>query len=138
MAGTFGFFLDASLTSPLTTSLKASGTSTDFRLWFGSAETAGAYQVDADSDPGVDQISVSVTDSAPSTGHTASAVQLALTQSGLSGATGGAALDLGTTIESGAANAVEFWVRVTDAVGSLTTSTELGLTTNDIIESATA
>lgn len=137
MSGTFGFFLDASLTSPLTTALKASGTTTDFRLWFGSAETAGAYQVEADSDPGVDQIEVSITDSAPSTGHAASAVKLALLQSGLSGATGGAALDLGTTIESGSANAVEFWVRVTDAVGSLATSTELGLTTNDIVETAT-
>jgi hypothetical protein len=136
MAGTFNFFLDAALTSPLTTSLKASGASTDFRLWFGSDETEDAYKVEANSDPGVDQITISITDSAPSTGHAASAVKLATLQSGLAGATGGVALDIGTSVNSGSANAVEFWVRVADAVGSLATSTELGLTTNEVVESA--
>ncbi len=79
---------------------------------------------------------ISITDSAPSTGHAASAVKLALTEAGLATATGGAALDIGTSVNSGAANAVEVWVRVADAVGSLATSTELGLTTNTLKESA--
>jgi hypothetical protein len=136
MAGTFKFYTDAGLVTALSTSLKASGASTDFRIWFGSAETEDAYKVEADSDPGVDQIEISITDSAPSTGHAASAVKLALTEGGLATATGGAALDIGTSVNSGAANAVEVWVRVADAVGSLATSTELGLTTNTLIESA--
>jgi hypothetical protein len=136
MAGTFKFYTDASLTVALSTSLKASGTTTDFHLWFGSAETADAYQVEAESDPGVDQISVSITDTTPGSGHEATAVKLALTEAGLATAVAGDPLDIGTSVASGAANAVEVWVRVTDAVGSLATSTELGLTTHDLVESA--
>jgi hypothetical protein len=136
MAGTFGFFTNAALTVALSTSLKASGSSTDFRIWFGSAETEDAYKVEADSDPGVDQITISITDSSPGSGHEATAVKLALTEAGLATATGGAALDVGTSVNSGAANAVEVWVRVADVVGSLATDTTLGLTTNEVIESA--
>jgi hypothetical protein len=136
MAGTFKFWTNAALTVALSTSLKASGSSTDFRIWFGSAEAEDAYKVEADSDPGVDQIEISITDSAPSTGHAASAVKLALTEAGLATATGGVALDIGTSVNSGAANAVEVWVRVADAIGSLATDTTLGLTTNTLIESA--
>jgi hypothetical protein len=136
MSGTFNFFTDAALTVALSTDLQASGSSSDFRLWFGSAATADAYQVQASSDPGVDQIEISITDSAPGTGHANTAVKLALSESGLATAVAGDPLDIGTSVTSGAANAVEVWVRVTDAIGSLTVSTELGLTTNTLEESA--
>jgi hypothetical protein len=136
MAGTFGFFTNAALTVALSTSLKASGASTDFRIWFGSAQTEDAYKAEANSDPGVDQIEISVTDSAPATGHATTAVKLALTEGGLPTAVGGDPLDIGTSVNSGAANAVEVWVRVADVIGSLATDTTLGLTTNTLIEGA--
>lgn len=137
MAGTFWFYTDAGLVTRLSTALKASGASTDFRLWFGSPSTAGAYQAQAESDPGVDQITVTPTDTTPGSGHATTAIKLALTQGGLATATGGAALDIGTVVESGSANAVEVWVRVADVIGSLTTDTTLGLTTNTLVEGAT-
>ena len=136
MAGTFWFYTDAGLVTRLSTALKASGASTDFRIWFGSPSTAGAYQVQADSDPGVDQITVSITDTTPGSGHEDTAVKLALTEGGLATAVAGDPLDIGTAVESGSANAVEVWVRVADAIGSLTTDTTLGLTTNTLRESA--
>jgi hypothetical protein len=136
MAGTFKFYTDAGLVTTLSTSLKASGSSTDFRLWFGSAETEDAYKVEADSDPGVDQITISITDSDPGNGHEDTAVKLALTEGGLATAVAGDPLDIGTAVNSGASNAVEVWVRVADTIGSLAVSTELGLTTNTLVESA--
>lgn len=65
-------------------------------------------------------------------------IKLATTQAGLAGATPGAALSLGTAINSGAGSAVELWVQVDDANGVVTTDTELFLETVEIEEDSTA
>lgn len=135
---TFALFTDANLTVPFTGSLTAQqnvdGTTgrQDFTLYLGS-NTAGKL-LKAESNPGVDQITLSVVDSATGTGHPASDVKLALTQGGLDTATGGASLNLGTTITAGVANAVQFWIGLTDSTHVVGTSTELSVVTNTLAE----
>ncbi len=66
-----------------------------------------------------------------------SEVKIAATQAGLTAATGGAAFNLGTTLLSGSANAVEFWVRVTNTITQVSSSLgtpELGITLNPVSE----
>jgi hypothetical protein len=131
---TFHLYTNAGLTvlfsGTLTVNQNIDGSSgpVDQQLWIGSTATGKTLQ--ADSNPGVDQIVMSVTDSAPGSGNPASDVKLALTQGGLAGATGGASLNLGTTILSLVANAVTFWVRVEDSTHVVGLSTELQFTTN--------
>jgi hypothetical protein len=62
---------------------------------------------------------------------------LALTSGGLAGATPGAALALGATLSSGAANHVEVHIRVTNAVTDPNDNTgypELVLAMNEVVE----
>lgn len=71
--------------------------------------------------------------------HQITEMKLASTAAGLPGATGGAALSLGTTINSGVANAVEINVRFTNQVDNVSDSTgyeEIALFINDVTESA--
>lgn len=134
MAATFNFYLDAGLTVPLTsdllTSQNADGSTgpQDFQIWFGS--NAVGKTLRADSNPGVTQLTLSIVDSASGSGQPAAAIKLASTQGGLASATGGAPLNLGTTILSTVGLAVSFWVRVTDATLTVGTYTDLSLTMN--------
>jgi len=139
MALTFKIFSDAALTTEQVGNLVATqnaDSSTppiEFQLWFGSLGSAGAdtadRKVQADSDPGVDAVELTVVDSAPGSGHEATEVKLALTQGGLAGAVAGDPLSLGVTVTSSIANATEFWVQVDDATGVVGTSTELSVDT---------
>lgn len=131
---TFKFYTNSGLTTEFTGSLSAvqnvdgSTGRQDFQLWLGS--TASGKTLQAESNPGTDQIALSVVDASVGTGHPASEVKLALTQGGLAGATGGAALNLGTSIASGVGTAVTFWVGIQDSTGVVGTSTELSVQTN--------
>lgn len=139
MAISLIFYSDAALTVPITPPLNApqaddgSTGPLDFVLYLGSATAGKKFQ--AASNPGIDDIVLSVVDSAPGTGHPASEVKLAATLGGLDVATGGAPLDLGPQILSGAANAVPVFVRINDTTGVVATSTELSLQTNNVTES---
>jgi hypothetical protein len=69
--------------------------------------------------------------------HETTEIKLALTQGALAAATPGAALNLGATILGGVANAVEFWLRKTNAVttvGDNTGFAEHGIFINEVIE----
>lgn len=71
--------------------------------------------------------------------HPATEIKLALTEIGLDSATGGAALNLGTTIDSLAANKVTVWIRVTNTVTTVESNTgtpELALYINAVEETA--
>ena len=83
-------------------------------------------KIQADSDPGIDPITVSIADSAPGSGVEVTDIKLALTQGGLGGTTGGASLNLGATINGGVANAVAVWYRWTNGTGG-DTYTEISL-----------
>lgn len=151
----------------------------DFQLWFGSTETA--HTLEAVSNPGVDQITLTPTDllggwtaahaytlgqcvepTSPNgkwyqittagtshatteptwptgTGSTVSdgtcvwtcrgarhpitEIKLAASSGGLAGATGGAALNIGTSLTSGVVNAVEINIRITNTVAILSDDT---------------
>lgn len=69
--------------------------------------------------------------------HEITEIKLATTSGGLSGATGGAALSLGTVINGGSGNYAEIHIRVTNAVTNVSDSTgyaEITLDTNTLLE----
>lgn len=72
-------------------------------------------------------IEVTVDDALPGSGHPATEVKLATSAAGLDGATGGAPLNLGPELISGASNAIEIHVRVTNTVTTIGNSTELSI-----------
>lgn len=196
----FKFYTDSGLTAAfsglyqLVHETDLSDNPQDFVLYFGSAEDAGTRKVEATSNPGVDQITLTPTgisddwdaSTAYSLGdivipttpngfkykvttagtsnsseptwpttigqtvtdntvvweclaetHPTTEIKLASTSGGLSGATGGAAFNLGTSIQSGTANAVEVHIRITNTVTSINSNTgfpELALYINEIQE----
>lgn len=144
MALTFKLYTDSGLTSEQAGNLVATQNSdsstppVEFQLWLGSLGSAGGNTTDrkiqADSDPGVDAITLTVEDSDPGNGHEATEIKLALTQGGLAGAVAGDPLTLPITITSGSVNAEEFWIQVDDATGVVGTSTELSVSTVSVRE----
>lgn len=131
---TFKFYNDSALTSEITgfvtATLNVDGSTGTFTKQVFLGSTASGKTLQAESNPGVDNISISVVDAAPGTGHPASDVKLATTSGGIAGATPGAALTVGTSVLSGVGNKFEFWIGITDSTGVVGTSTELSLTTN--------
>lgn len=96
----------------------------------------GAFKKQAASNPGVDNIVLSVVDAAPTTGHEATEVILATTAAALGTNTPGASLSLGTQLLSGVSNRQEIHIRVVNAVTTISESTELSVNHNDTIDSA--
>jgi hypothetical protein len=141
MAITFKFYHDAALTSEVTsgnpiaiTALHPGGSATDVQLWLGS--TATDTQAQANSDPGVDDIEISIADSdGGGAGNATTACKLATSQGGLSTAVAGDPLPIGPTLASGVAKAMPFWLRVTNAQTVVGTYTDLSLATNTLVES---
>lgn len=132
---TWAFFSDASLSTTLTEASCTTYPTSTLHIWFGSTTTG--VKLEAASSPGVDPLVLSITDSAPATGHATTAVKLATTYAGLSTASGGASLTLASgQILGGASNAVDFWASVTDAVGAVAGDTTLGLELTPWVQSA--
>lgn len=140
MAFSLKIYTDSGLTTELvgniiaTQNADGSTPPVQTQLFLGSVTAGMKFQ--ADSDPGVDDIVVSIADAAPGNGHEPAEIKLATTSGGLAGATAGAALNLGVQLLSEVPNATEFWVEVDDATGTVGNSTELSLLTNLIVESA--
>jgi len=128
----FKFFSDPALTTPVTTlSLVtmldgATVTPAPAVVYFGSTDAAQLVIND-----GGGQITVSAVDSAPASGLPASAVRLSMTEAALSSASG--ALEIGSSIAGGVANAVAVWVAV-DASALPGVYTDLSLITSQIVE----
>ena len=132
-------YLDAALTDPFddasdTLGAQAvNGASGDGVFYLGDPDDT--IKLQAASDPGVDPITVSVADSAPGSGVEDTHIKLALTSAGLDGATGGAALNAGSTINGGVANAVPIHYRWSNSTGA-GVSTEISLSIVARVESA--
>ena len=128
-----GFFADTGLSQPaarLSALADADGTGySDHVFYLGNTTTGREYV--AASDPGVDEITVSVTDSLNGASLLPSCIKRAATSGGLGSATPGAALDVGTSI-AGLAY-VEIYVRVDIPVTTAAIYDNIGLTTNDMI-----
>lgn len=68
--------------------------------------------------------------------HRPTEIKLATSEGGLAGATAGASLNLGTSVDGGTGNKVDVWIRLDDATAAVATPdpTDLYLQTNTIIE----
>ena len=137
MATTFQLYQDSGLTIPFTPGTDFIGPvrnpPEDFVLYLGSTETAN--KVEAASDPGVDQITASITDAAAGSGLETTDIKLADTAAGLPGATGGASLNLDTEIVGGVGNAHPIHIRVAFAAGGLVSDQNVAIEINALVES---
>lgn len=133
---TFAWYSDAGLTAPLVRADFVRGstaTPVNRIAYFGSTDTGKKLEnVD---DPGVDPVQVTVVDSTVGPGVEAADVKLALSFAGLDSATGGAPLSIGTTILSGAANAVAVFIRITSAITTPSNNDDVSLQVLDWLES---
>jgi len=101
------------------------------QFYLGSTDATGTV-FEAASSPGLDQIVLSIADAAPGSGQPASAIKLATTSGGLASATGGASLNLGTSINSGVAGAKIVWVQFDDSTGTAATDNNISLAMNTL------
>lgn len=139
MALTFKLFSDAALTNEqvgnlvVTQAADGSTPPVTLTLYFGSLGSAGLNTTDrkleADSNPGVDDVQFIVVDATPAAGHLPTEVKLALTEVGLATAIAGDPLVLGPTVLSGTANALSIWIEVDDATAVVGTEVDLSIDT---------
>ena len=129
-AGLTDQFDDATDTLPAQAVNAASGTGS---FWVGT--TTATNKIQDATNPGIDQLVASITDSAPASGVETTDIRLALSEAGLAGATPGASLNIGATILGGSANAVRVWYQWDNIVGA-GTYTEISLNISDRIELA--
>ena len=97
--------------------------------------TASGKKFQAASDPGVDDIEVSIDDQAPSSGQPATAIKLATSEAGLATAVAGDPLSLGTTLLSGTGNATPIWIEFEDATAAVATDLDVRLLVTELVES---
>ena len=135
MTITWGFFNDPALTSPQSEGVTLADTlgPVDRVIYLGSPVAGKTLR--AASAPGSAAVTVAPVDATPGSGAAASQVKLALSTAGLDSAVGGAALDVGLTLNSGAVNAVTIYVRTEQAGLPVGLHADLALTTNAVVES---
>lgn len=138
MALTFQFYTDAALTAALSGNLQHSKLASvgsedkDFRLYLGS--TTSGVKLTRATNPGVNPITVSVSDSDAVNDPPDTNVKLATTQLGLDTAVGGADLDLDPEILSGTGGAVAIWIRTTNDLSGVDSDSTLGILIEDVDE----
>jgi len=138
--GSFAFYTNAGLTEPLAGNLifeepvDHSAVPDDIIIYYGAPSSTPEVKVQAASDPGVDQVVVSITDSAPASDHDADEITLSADGTDWGTRTPGDPLNLGTEVLSTVAEAKPIHVRSRDATATQGNSTELGLTTNNLNE----
>lgn len=129
---TWAFYSNSALTSALT-ELSCTQTTSVFHVWFGST-TSGVKLVSQTS--GATGIHVNCNDST-SGGHATTAIKMAGTTGDLSAATGGADYDLGAAVIGGVSNAQDWYIQVTDAVGTGVKDSTLSLSIDPCYQQAT-
>lgn len=77
-----------------------------------------AIAIKAASNPGTDNITLEILDSASGSGVEKTHIKLAISQAALDSATGGADLSIGQSIPGGDSNAVQVWYRWDNSTGS--------------------
>jgi hypothetical protein len=140
MAISFKFYHDSALTSEITSGNPLTATQdtagilgpVDKTIYLGSTLTGN--EVQAESDPGVDAIVVSIVDADAGTGAPATEFKLALSSGGLASAIAGDPLTLSTSITSGVANAVPIYTRRDSALAVAGAYTDISLSTQTLIE----
>lgn len=133
---TFAWYSDAGLTAPLTRADFTRGSTAapvNRIVYFGS--TTAGKKLQRVSSPGTDPVQVSVADAAVGPGVEVANIKLALTFAGLDSAVGGAPLSIGTTVLSGASNAVAVFVRITSALSVVGNYDDVSMRVADWVES---
>ena len=138
MSISLAFYLDAGLTSPasavsIAQAVDGSSSAVDRVVYLGSPVAGKKFEQAAA--PGTGQISLSIADAASGSGVQASHVKLATSSGGLASATAGAALNLGTSLLSGVANAVPVYLRVDTPALTAGVYSDISLTLPEIVES---
>ena len=128
----FGFYLDSSLTLPISGNVQINAGVSDYQFWIGNP-TSGVKLQDATS-PGINSMEISIGDATPAEGPEVTWIKLALTQAGLDSAVAGDPLDIGATIFGGTANALSFWCRITNSLSGTLSSTDLFLSLSNVKE----
>lgn len=133
-------FKDAALTQPFDDAVDTldgaalNGNDGDGYFYVGLTDTANKLQ--ASSNPGVDPLTISITDASPGVDVEAADIKLASSQSGLGSAVGGNPLNIGAEILGGAApNAYQVWFRWANSEGA-GTYTDISLNINARVEVA--
>jgi hypothetical protein len=129
MASTFDFWDDSGMTQSHSGTISTVNGG-DFVIYLGSNNAS--RKLEAQSNPGVDDILITPTDSNPGNNHEASEIKLANTLLGLDSAVAGQALNLGTQVSGGSAQPI--YIRLTDGTGGGIASTELSLALTDCWE----
>lgn len=130
-------YLDAGLTDQFDDSTDTldcfaiDGETGDGSFWVGSDDSG--IKIQEATDPGVNNLTLTIADSGSGTGVDELDIKLALSQAGLDSAVAGDPLSLGATITGGAGNAVRVWYRWDNSVGS-GTYTEISLTLSARVE----
>lgn len=138
MADLIAFFHDAALTVPVDAlhpiaSVQSSASPDPVQVQVYLAALDGVT-LEAESDPGVDPITISVVDADGGSGEPPTAIKLALTQAGLATAVAGDPLAVGVQLVGGLAGAVPIWVEIDDQTGVRGMYTDLSLQTNVMLE----
>lgn len=93
------------------------------------ADNGGYKMVRADGS----DIVLSIDDATPGSGHEATEIKLATSSGDLATAVAGDPLNLGAELISGASGVTEIHIRVTNAVATIGTSTELSISKNETV-----
>lgn len=136
MTTSLKFYSDSSLTTEVTTETidqLADGTTGDIDklVYLGSTNAAATFQ--ANSDPGVDQITANIVDANSGSGVEVSNIKLALSSGGLAAAVAGDPLNVGLTINGGVAGAVPIYIR-SDTPALAASDTDITIETNVVKE----
>lgn len=139
MATSLKFYTTAGMTTELTTlaatqAADGSGAAVDSVVYLGSVASGKKFR--ANSNPGTDNIIVSIADAASGSGAPNTSVKLATSAGGLATALAGQPLSLGTQILSGAGNAIAVHVRIDTPALAVGKYTDLSLVTNTVVEEA--
>lgn len=143
MSTTWDFYADAGLTTLATggATIASGAGPTDRIIYFGSPVPGPSVEfpdagntLQAASAPGTDPIQVSVVDAESGSGAASTAIAMALSSAALASATPGAALTVGTTLNSGPAGAIPIYVRTTQGALTVGAYSDLSLETNAVVE----
>ena len=112
----------------------------DFVYWFANVDDdpldGGSVQLQAQANPGVDPVQLYINDISAGSGHEATDITLATSAGDLAVNTPGDPLDLGTTLLSGASNAIPVYIRAINTLTSVNSSTELSIRINATVATA--
>lgn len=135
----FGFYSDAGLSQPLDKlsfrqAADGSAADADAVAYFG--DPVAGRKIERNSAPGVDPLYVALADATPAAQLTPLMAKLALSSGDLATALAGEPLALGTSVLSGAANAVTINVRINTPAMAIGRYADLRLTLPEVLESA--